>query len=55
MNKTDLIARFILACCVMHNICIMKGDDLNVPQLDDEVENNIFREVANNVPIGVIK
>lgn len=55
INRTDLIAHFILACCVMHNICILRGDDLDI-LLNDEVNDNVFQEIAaDNVQTGVIK
>lgn len=28
MNRVDLIPGIILACCVLHNICLDFGDDL---------------------------
>ncbi|CAL1671631.1 unnamed protein product [Lasius platythorax] len=28
MNRVDLISKTILACCVLHNICLDFGDDL---------------------------
>jgi len=41
MTRTDLIAHFILACCVLHNICIFKNDDFDVLPLNDEVNNDV--------------
>lgn len=55
MNRTDLIANFILACCTMHNICILKGDVLDIP-FNNEVDNNApQQDAANGVQTGVIK
>lgn len=54
MNRTDLIAHFVLACCVMHNICILKGDDFDV-LLNNEVNNDIIRQIAADGATGVIK
>lgn len=28
MERIDLIPTFILACCILHNICLLKGDEL---------------------------
>jgi len=27
MKRVDLISKFIIACCVLHNICLLKNDD----------------------------
>lgn len=42
MNRIDLIPIHILACCILHNICLMRGDDLNI-----EINENV--EVINTV------
>lgn len=55
MNRTDLIAHFILACCVMHNICILRGDHFDI-LLNNEVDNDVPQQVAaDNIQTGVIK
>lgn len=38
MKRTDLIPQYIIACCVLHNICILNEDIMDVPLL---VEANI--------------
>ncbi|TGZ48709.1 putative nuclease HARBI1 isoform X1 [Temnothorax longispinosus] len=56
MNRTDLIAHFILACCVMHNICILKNDDFDFLLLNNEVDDDVPRQdAAYGVQTGVIK
>lgn len=51
IDRTDLIPFHILACCILHNICIMQGDTLDleanedVPQIDCAIDNN--RNVFN--------
>lgn len=57
MNRTDLIASFILACCVMHNICILNGDDFDDLACNVEVHNVSEQVAANYVPVqtGAIK
>ncbi|XP_018406610.1 PREDICTED: putative nuclease HARBI1 [Cyphomyrmex costatus] len=45
MARTDLIPMHILACCVLHNICLMKGDEFNF-KINENVE--IIIDVAGN-------
>lgn len=40
-TRTDLIPDFIIACCVLHNICLIKSDELPVDEdIGEENENN---------------
>lgn len=40
MRRTDLIPYYIIACCVLYNICLMKGDEIEYPViLPDDVED----------------
>lgn len=34
MGRVDCIPNFILACCVLHNICLSKNDDFAIAELD---------------------
>jgi hypothetical protein len=55
MDKCDLIPMFIIACCAMHNICLLRGDEIDVDAID-ETEANYFYE--NGTPFeqaGVAK
>lgn len=58
MNRVDLIPIHVLACCILHNICLMRDDDLNfeINVEDDvfDVEYNI-ENVRNVVYAGVAK
>ncbi|XP_018363689.1 PREDICTED: putative nuclease HARBI1, partial [Trachymyrmex cornetzi] len=48
MKRTDLIAKYIIACCVLHNICILHRDlmdDLIV--VLEENQNQINRDELN--------
>lgn len=38
MGRVDLIPEFILACCVLHNICLLQQDEL--PVLEVEFSEN---------------
>ncbi|XP_024882531.1 protein ANTAGONIST OF LIKE HETEROCHROMATIN PROTEIN 1-like isoform X1 [Temnothorax curvispinosus] len=35
MDRVDLIPLHILACCVLHNVCLMKNDDFNIEVIED--------------------
>lgn len=30
MERVDLITKFIIACCVLHNVCLLKNDDFAI-------------------------
>lgn len=57
MNRVDLIPIHILACCILHNICLMRGDDLNFEINEEEVIDVAHNaENVNNVArAGVAK
>lgn len=42
MERVDLIPKFIIACCVLHNICLFKDDEfpdlLQTPSVDVNVQ-----------------
>lgn len=42
MARVDLIPMVIVACCVMHNICIHKNDTIEVSENDDETSEADF-------------
>lgn len=44
MNRVDLIPIHILACCILHNIYLMRGDKLNF-EMNENIEEN---DVAGN-------
>ncbi|XP_044733226.1 putative nuclease HARBI1 [Chrysoperla carnea] len=39
MNRTDLIPEFIIACCVMHNICLSRNDEFPVEEIIEQNGN----------------
>lgn len=59
MDRVDLIPKYIIACCVLHNICLLKNDEvpiaIDIPSLI--VENNpIPREIISiNHHRGILK
>jgi len=36
MYRTDLIPKYIIACCILHNICLLKNDVINIPIIVNE-------------------
>lgn len=36
MQRTDLIPKYLIACCILHNICLLKGDMIDIPIIIDE-------------------
>ncbi|CAH2101079.1 unnamed protein product [Euphydryas editha] len=49
MTRVDLMAKYIVACCVIHNICTLRNDEITVlPQnVNENQENNNVCQVAN--------
>lgn len=39
MNRTDLIPEYIIACCVLHNICLLKEDEFPIDEIIEENAN----------------
>lgn len=46
MERVDLIPEFIIACCVLHNICLLYNDDFPIVDIDF-VENNDNAEIRH--------
>jgi len=41
MKRINLIPNY-MACCVLHNICLMKNDMIEIPIIvEDQIQNNI--------------
>jgi len=36
MKRMDLISRYIIACCVLHNLCLLNNDEINIPILIED-------------------
>ncbi|XP_025157514.1 protein ALP1-like [Harpegnathos saltator] len=49
MRRTDLIPKYIVACCILHNICLLQNDHMDIPVI---VEQN---ECAQNVEMGILQ
>lgn len=48
MKRIDLIPKYIMACCVLHNICIMRNDLIEIPVI---VENRV--QNAENINVNM--
>lgn len=59
MNRDDVIPFTIIACCVLHNICLDGVhdtiEDFIIEGYDDAPNNKIFEEVIANDAEGEIK
>jgi len=63
MKTVDFMAEYIVACCVLHNICVLKNDELEM-LIADNVQNEGAAKTSNhgnieagdaNVNIGIYK
>jgi len=45
MKRIDLIPRYIIACCVLHNICLLRRDEIEAPILIGDPQNNMIEEL----------
>jgi len=36
MRRTDLIPKYIIACCILHNICLLQNDMIDIPIIINE-------------------
>lgn len=44
MRRTDLIPKYICACCVLHNICLIRNDWIDIPIIvhtDEPMQRNM--------------
>lgn len=53
MSRVDLMAEYIVACCVIHNICTSKGDEIAIiaipmPLQENEENVNILCQARRN-------
>jgi len=54
MDRYDLIPMFIIACCVMHNICLLRGDEIDLNVIN-EIEANNYQDAAPPERAGITK
>lgn len=58
MTRIDLMAEYIVACCVIHNICILREDELTIvitvpDEMNQDNNGNYQHEVRRTA--GVLK
>lgn len=49
MTSIDKIPQYIVACCVLHNICELRGDFCNEPLPEIPPEERAIRGPINDV------
>ena len=47
MTRTDLIAKYVVACCILHNICLLHNDIIEIPLIVNEMQFEPHREVID--------
>ena len=48
-EDTDRVPSTIIACCVLHNICLLANDDTDVDPVDSDVDGDGDQGDANDV------
>ncbi|XP_018405841.1 PREDICTED: putative nuclease HARBI1 [Cyphomyrmex costatus] len=56
MSRVDLMAEYIVACCVIHNICTLRGDEIDIvilPSLSEEnvTDDNVLHQPRQNIAV----
>lgn len=57
MSRIDLMAEYIIACCVIHNICTLRRDEIIIVTIppsshENDTDNNISHEGRQNTGIN---
>lgn len=57
MSRIDLMAEYIIACCVIHNICTLRRDEIIIviippSSYENNTDNNISHEGRQNIGIN---
>lgn len=58
MTKIDLMAEYVVACCVVHNICTLRGDEIfviTIPQRNHNNDEHINIQRENRRNAGIYK
>lgn len=58
VKRMDLVPSFIIACCVLHNFCLLNGDYIEIPLLARNDNENMNENIEVNVNLrneGTIK
>jgi len=46
-TRTDLIPKYIVACCILHNICILHNDFIEILVIINEPEHIPYNDINN--------
>lgn len=49
MARIDLMAEYIVACCVIHNICTLRRDEIHVITIPQSSQENVIQERNQNI------
>lgn len=49
MTRVDLMAEYIVACCVIHNICILQRDEIRIITISTSSQENNIQERNQNI------
>ncbi|XP_071578693.1 uncharacterized protein [Temnothorax nylanderi] len=41
MTRTDLVPYYIVSCCILHNICLLKNDAIEIPIVVNDIQNEM--------------
>ena len=55
LYRTDLIPKYIIACCILHNICLMHNDIIDIPVIVNEHNNVQVEPVEDRQREGIDK
>ncbi|EZA51137.1 hypothetical protein X777_10429 [Ooceraea biroi] len=47
MTRTDLVPYYIVSCCVLHNICLLSNDAIEIPVVVPNVLHDMEPLVVN--------
>lgn len=48
-TRTDLIPKYIIACYILHNICVLQKDFINIPIIVNDIQLAPHNEFHNNI------
>ncbi|KYN50611.1 hypothetical protein ALC57_11967 [Trachymyrmex cornetzi] len=52
MNRIDLIPATIIACCVLHNICLNHPDEL-INMYEEEGRNFVVANIVEDIQVNL--
>lgn len=46
-HRTDLLPKYIIACCILHNICLLQNDIIDIPIIANEADDIERARIVN--------